>query len=75
MAVSMSVVSHSTKSMNAPNNMPPGIKSLRPARIRIMMRKMMVREDVMIAKVKSLLQHQQYPAAQEATYHGIPSRI
>lgn len=54
MAVSMSVVSHSTNSMNAPISIPPGMSSLLDARIRIIRRNMIVKDAVTIANVKIL---------------------
>jgi hypothetical protein len=58
MALSISTVSHNTNKMKAPSNMPPGIKSLRPASMSIMMRKMMVKDAVTIANGKSLCECQ-----------------
>ena len=54
MAVSISVVSHRTKRMKLPRRIMPGISMRRAARMRMMMRKMIVSEPVMTAKVKSL---------------------
>ena len=54
MAVSISVVSHSTKRMKEPSNITPGISMRRAARPRMRKRKRIVRPAVTIANVNSL---------------------
>lgn len=53
MDVSMSVVSQSTNKMNEPRRMTPGISSRRPARMRMMRRKINVKPEVTTPNGKS----------------------